>query len=85
MVLSAESDYITVSDLPMKVTEHNAGVKSVDELNQEIILEDVVDNFEKNLIMNALRHTAGNKGNAAAFLHLDRKSLYRKMIKLGIS
>ncbi len=85
MVLSAASDCITESDLPMKVAEHNAEIKSVDELNQEIVLEDVVDNFERNLIMNALRHTGGNKGNAAAFLHLDRKSLYRKMIKLGIS
>ncbi len=85
MVLSAESDYINVTDLPMKITEHNAEIKSVDELNKEIVLEDVVDTFEKNLIMNALRHTGGNKGNAAAFLHLDRKSLYRKMIKLGIS
>ena len=48
-------------------------------------LEDVVRNLEGKLIRDALVRAGGNKVKAAALLHLDRKSLYRKMNKLGIA
>ncbi|MCX7001937.1 MAG: sigma-54 dependent transcriptional regulator [bacterium] len=84
-VLSAESDYISVSDLTLSVAAPLADLGGAVGLQPEQTLEDVVDTFEKRHILAALQHAGGNKVKAAALLHLDRKSLYRKMSKLGIS
>ncbi|MEI6424332.1 MAG: sigma-54 dependent transcriptional regulator [Lentisphaerota bacterium] len=84
-VLSTESDHITASNLPLTVNEHQQEHTDTEELNPEMALEDVVRNLEGKLIRDALVRAGGNKVKAAALLHLDRKSLYRKMSKLGIS
>jgi two-component system response regulator AtoC len=84
-VLSTESDHITASNLPLTVNEHQHEHTDTEELNPEMALEDVVRNLEGKLIRDALVRAGGNKVKAAALLHLDRKSLYRKMSKLGIS
>ena len=83
--LSTESDHITASDLPLSILEHQADHKNAEGLNPEMSLEDLVNNLEMKQIKNALSRAGGNKVKAAALLHLDRKSLYRKMNKLGIS
>jgi len=83
--LSTESDHITASDLPLSILEHQSDHKDAEGLNPEMSLEDLVNNLEIKQIKNALSHVGGNKVKAAALLHLDRKSLYRKMDKLGIS
>ena len=41
--------------------------------------------FERDLLVNALRHTGGRKGDAAAFLGIPRKRLYLRMKALGLS
>jgi DNA-binding NtrC family response regulator len=84
-VLSTESDHITASNLPLTVNEHQHEHTDTEELNPEMALEDVVRNLEGKLIRDALVRAGGNKVKAAALLHLDRKSLYRKMSKLGIT
>ncbi len=84
-VLSTESDHITASNLPLTVNEHQQEHTDTEELNPEMALEDVVRNLEGKLIRDALVRAGGNKVKAAALLHLDRKSLYRKMNKLGIA
>jgi len=83
-VLSAESDYISESDLTLSAAAPPADLGGTVGLQPEQTLEDVVDTFEKRHILAALQHAGGNKVKAAALLHLDRKSLYRKMSKLGI-
>ncbi len=45
----------------------------------------VVDNFENNLILQALKRTGGNKKAAAKLLHLNRTTLVEKIKKKGLA
>ena len=44
-----------------------------------------MQNFEKSLLVNALRRTYGRRGEAAAFLGIPRKRLYLRMRAVGLS
>lgn len=48
------------------------------------LLSDALINFEKELLLNALRESGGNKSKAAAMLGIGRRSLLRKMDRVGI-
>lgn len=48
-------------------------------------LEDATDIMEKNLILKAIDKAGGNKQRASKALGINRKTLYRKMKKLGIT
>ncbi len=84
-VLTSESKQINIVDLPLNVAGQKADNDTAEEVDPEMGLEDIVGNFERKLIKNALLNADGNKVKTAKLLKLDRKSLYRKMYKLGIS
>lgn len=52
---------------------------------EELTLDEATDIMEKNLILKAIDNTGGNKQKAARDLGINRKTLYRKMKKLGIN
>lgn len=47
-------------------------------------LAEAVAQFEKQLILNALRRADGHKSKAAALLNINRKTLYKKMKQHGV-
>ena len=48
-------------------------------------LDQATDMIEKKMILKAIDKAHGNKNKAAELLDINRKTLYRKMKKLGIS
>lgn len=81
-VLMGEDDFITLKDLPASMREDvpdDAGATF--EGNS---LDEAVRHFERSHITSILRHTDGNKTEAARLLGIDPSTLYRKMERLGI-
>ncbi|MFW6157562.1 MAG: sigma-54-dependent transcriptional regulator [Balneolaceae bacterium] len=82
-VLLGESDYITADELPSAMRE---GVP--EEIPGDFegnSLEEAVQHFERSHISSILRHTGGNKAEAARLMGIDPSTLYRKMERLGLN
>jgi two-component system response regulator HydG len=47
-------------------------------------LRTALEEFEKQLILEALEQNQGHKGKTAAMLGIDRKTLYTKLKKYGV-
>ena len=84
-VLLAEEKEIGADHLSSVLHQGKARKTAQIELDEMIDLEILTDQFEKDLIEKALKKTGSNKTKAAKLLNLDRKTFYRKLIKLGIS
>ncbi len=76
-------DKITVEDLPERIRAYRSSelVLGGDDPAELATLEQV----EKRYIQHVLRATSGNKTSAARVLGLDRKTLYRKLERYGLS
>lgn len=90
-VLLAEGDYVAPANLPVNVVKPQESAAllyseadSIKTLFKEVSLEDMVRNFERDLIKKALEQVGGNKIEAAEVLCMNRKTLYRKIKNLGI-
>lgn len=70
--LFAESEEITVENLPVLVSRHQKENVAADDMALR-------PGDEKEQIINALRKARGNKTVAAKLLQIDRKTLYNKM------
>lgn len=68
---------ILSSHLPPKIT----GIESVDTISS---LKEILEDVEKEALINSLIITKGNKTEAAKSLQISRTSLYEKLIKYGI-
>lgn len=81
-VALARYDRLTVDDLPPRVREHTPTrlVLSGDDHDDLPTLEEV----ERRYIQRVLEATDGNKTRAAKILGCDRRTLYRKLKRLGI-
>lgn len=81
-VLLAPGPYVRVQDLPTRLRSPDAapisGVRSLPE--EGIDLRAAVEEFESNLIRQALEKTGGNKNKAAQLLRLNRTTLV-EMVK----
>ncbi|MCP4401202.1 MAG: hypothetical protein GY801_28380 [bacterium] len=47
-------------------------------------LQDLIEAYEKKLLLDALHKNLGYRANTAAMLGIDRKTLYTKLKKYGI-
>lgn len=90
-VLLAAGDYVAPANLPVSVVKPHESAAllyseadSIKTLFEEVSLEDMVRNFERDLIKKALEQVGGNKIEAAEILCMNRKTLYRKIKSLGI-
>ncbi|MBI1911770.1 MAG: sigma-54-dependent Fis family transcriptional regulator [Deltaproteobacteria bacterium] len=88
VVLKDEDSYITPKDLPEKIRQTKTELVAVP-VNFSLPPEGVdfnsaVDNFEKDLIINALNQVNGVKKKAAEYLGLNRTTLIEKMKRKGL-
>lgn len=92
LVILKSSGYITPDDLPDKYLVNRAQVQIQlpelaldDKLPEDgICLNSAVEQFENNLILQALARTGGNKKEAAALLNLKRTTLIEKLKKKNL-
>lgn len=86
----AENDTIDASDLPENIAHTPVGktpaLKSGDsfEFDEKEGFNDAVDNFQRHLIINALKKTGWVKAKAAELLKINRTTLVEKIKKLEI-
>ena len=79
----ASGDRIRVDDLPEKIRafeDDRILLRSSDE--SELV---PMDELERRYIVNVMKTVGGNKTAAARILGFDRKTLYRKLERYGIS
>jgi DNA-binding NtrC family response regulator len=76
-----KSPVVRVSDLPERIVQLSLDQKTTT-LGDEVF---TLKEAEKQLIINALAKSKGNKSHAAQMLGISRKSLYKKLDDYGIS
>jgi len=81
-VASAHFEEIQVEDLPDKVRERKARTAALSgsDLPELLTLEEV----ERRHVMRVLEACKGNRTDAAKILEVDRKTLYRKLLRWGV-
>jgi DNA-binding NtrC family response regulator len=75
----SKSSVVRRSDLPERITESSAPVAGT--LGDQVY---TLKEAERQLIVNALAKSKGNKSLAAHMLGISRKSLYKKLMDYGI-
>jgi transcriptional regulator with PAS, ATPase and Fis domain len=80
-VMVADSEYITISDLPMNLQHYATGHR--DEIGSRAIRN--IEESERSVIEDALRQTNGNKAKAAEALGISTRTLYRKLEKFALA
>ena len=73
-------DYISDQEISEQIEKSSGARQRSSSYGDDLTLEEV----ERQHITHILEKTSGNKGNAASILGLSRRSLYRKIAKLGI-
>jgi DNA-binding NtrC family response regulator len=87
MVLLKPDGELDVQDLPKRILERAAVAPRASEptLPEDgLDLRDAVENFENQLILQALARTGWNKNRAAAVLRMNRTTLVEKMKKKNL-
>lgn len=90
LTLLVDGDVVKVEDLPDQIvfkeqeTQDSAFLTSQKLPNRGVDFNKLVDQFENNLIIQALERTRGNKKAAAELLSLNRTTLVEKIKKKGI-
>ncbi len=87
MVILRTQGHLDVCDLPARLQEN--GVPRTEQAttlpNNGIDLKDAVEQFENNLILQALERTGWNKNQAANILHMNRTTLVEKLKKKNLA
>ena len=84
-VIFAAGEQVTLEDLPQKIRAGGAaGVTGAPDEARLQPLKLMVCDYEKDIIINALKRFGGNKEMVAKTLSVDLTTLYRKMNKFGI-
>jgi len=87
IVVMKEEGEICVEDLPPKfhnIQKTHENSSSIDITDEGINFNDYVNQFEKNLLMKALKMSGGVKNRAAKLLSLNRTTLVEKLKRLDI-
>ena len=75
-------DIITIDDLPANIKTDSSVISGKFQLGEEGVN---LDELEKDLIIQALQKTTGNKTKAAELLGITRRRLYSMMERFGIT
>ncbi len=86
MVILSEGDYIGVEDLPEKIATQSGTSQMIQTFvpDDGFSLSRAVNEFERQLIVNALDKTGWIKNRAAKLLNMNRTTLVEKIKKQGI-
>ena len=80
-VALTEQDCITLADLPVHIREFKGTTFVLPLENPQQLLS--MEEVEKRYILQVLQALHGSKGQAAAALGFDRRTLYRKLKQYG--
>jgi len=86
MVILTEHDYIDVEDLPERIAGRTGSSQMIQTFvpDEGFSLSTAVNEFERQLIINALEKTGWIKNRAAKLLNMNRTTLVEKIKKQGI-
>jgi DNA-binding NtrC family response regulator len=86
MVILCDSNYLTMEDLPEKIVKGSDAIQMVQAFipDEGFSLNSAVNEYEKQLIINALEKTGWVKNRAAKLLSMNRTTLVEKIKKQGI-
>ncbi|HZS43761.1 MAG TPA: sigma-54 dependent transcriptional regulator [Blastocatellia bacterium] len=86
VVLSRKREQIMPSDFPLEVqsSESSATTASIKIPEEGISFDTVVSNIERDLILQSLQRTGGNKSLAAELLRMKRTTLIEKLKRLNL-
>ena len=79
MVVLSRGKMLDVSDIPSQVREEIGGQQEL-KINAEL----TVDQMEKQMVVQALEKTNGNRTKAAEKLGISRRTLHRKLNQYGL-
>ncbi len=85
IILLTDKNEITIEDVPPEMLKLSDDIKHVPALTREgADLDSIVENIEKNYLLNALKIANGNKTEAARLLNLSFRSFRHRLSKYGI-
>lgn len=85
MVLLSDKEEITVEDVPKEMLRSSDDIQSLPEVDKKgIDLDSIMNNTEKNYLLNALKLTNGNKTEAAKLLNISFRSFRHRLSKYDI-
>jgi DNA-binding NtrC family response regulator len=79
-VTLARTEQLEDEDLPERISMHDPAVTENDATSTSFI---TLDQQERRHIAYVLRHVGGNKTQAARLLGVNRRTLYRKLVRIG--
>jgi len=83
--LFADREEITPADLPSEITGYRGDIKYISELTEEgVNLDKIIEDIEKNYLLEALEKAGGVKTEAAKLLNLSFRSFRHRLHKYGI-
>ncbi|PID77939.1 MAG: RNA polymerase subunit sigma-54 [Deltaproteobacteria bacterium] len=87
LAVMSEGPEILPEDIPAGINNKNNGFSGFvfNPIENGISFNEAVDNYQKSLIMEALRKTGWVKAKAAKILQMNRTTLVEKIKKLGLS
>lgn len=85
LLTDADKEEITPEDLPEEISNFSEDMKNIPELTSEgIDLDRIIENLEKQYLLNALKQSRGVKTEAAKLLNLSFRSFRHRLYKYGI-
>lgn len=85
LLTDADKEEITPEDLPEEITKFSEDMKNIPELTSGgIDLDRIIENLEKQYLLNALEQSRGVKTEAAKLLNLSFRSFRHRLYKYGI-
>ncbi len=85
LLTDADKEEITPEDLPEEISKFSEDMKNIPELTSEgIDLDRIIENLEKQYLLNALEQSRGVKTEAAKLLNLSFRSFRHRLYKYGI-
>ena len=91
MVVLCDTDVVTAKDIPERIRGKCEEVQTQDinelcgyTFSEGTTLKKEVENFEKNLIVSALKNSKGDRNRAMEMLGLTKRTFYRKIANYGI-
>ena len=86
MVLLSDKEELTVEDVPKEMLTSKDHALSLQEIDKKgIDLESIMDNIEKNYLLDSLKLTNGNKTEAAKLLNISFRSFRYRLSKYDIT